>query len=368
MTTLHLCTTFRQLLIAICDAIVTVRHTTIICLLDHQFISENMRMRLSKAFPSINFIYLIEKHELETFSTLPHWAPNILKRNISFKQKSLIRPFSWQPPSLEQKHYDIGYIYHSGPFMAKVVSGLCRETVLREDGYANYVIKTVGFGKAIVRLVFGLSPRHQLLGEQKWIHAIEVEQPEKLPLSLRNKARELKLINLLNKLQKKDFQNLAFSFGLEELFLKTVPGSALLLTQPIDEAGICTYSEKTRIYQTITDSLIKKGLKVYVKHHPNEASFPLNNVHQIPKHFPIELLPYLIENNFEILCSLCSTSTLSDTKSLAIKNLQLISLEKFNKENFYLWPSLLSSNLNKIQPFLDDRDSIDQHAPQYHLK
>lgn len=74
----HLCITYRQLVMAICDTYsneenLIKRNTSIICLIDFQFIPIDIRYNLIKNFNDIKFYFLRESSIINEFSILPHF-------------------------------------------------------------------------------------------------------------------------------------------------------------------------------------------------------------------------------------------------------------------------------------------------------
>ena len=322
MTAIHLCITYRQLLMAICDSIKTGRHTAILFLTDYQNIDASTRNHLINTYSNIDFHFIREKKQIESFSVLPVCTPDILRRNLSFSSRLRpILPQHWTPNFLNEKRYDKGYIYHSGPFLAKVLRGMCSEIILREDGLSNYVTQPISIKKALLRACFGLPWRGQTWGDESWIHRIEAEYPEKLPATIRNKSAPLKISTLLESINEEQRKKLSAIFDLTQYVGLSVNKSCLILTQPIDLVGLCSEAEKIKIYTLLIENFQKLGYKVYLKHHPKEEPYLLKHaiVNRLPTAFPIELWPYITGHQFDYCIALCSTAIATTEIKIAKK-------------------------------------------------
>ena len=344
-STVHLCITYRQILMAICDAIATQRQTTVIVLIDYQHVPIDIRYRLARHFNFIRFCFINESQILESYATLPRFVPAIMRRNISFDSNMRpCRPQQWIPDFLAGCHFATGYIYHSGPFMAKVLRGLCERLILREDGLSNYVVQRVSRGKGVIRLCFGLSPTAQVWGEEPWVHAVEAEHPDRLPDQVKGKAQELKFSQLLNAID--PLARIAFMkvFGLEAFAQLETGKSCVLLTQPVSEVGLCSTELKLTLYQQLVDQFIAKGYTVYVKRHPKEDEYWLEHTTRLPSAFPIELWYYITGHRFDCGVALCSSALASDAEPIAHRLLQLIPLEYFNARYSSKWMAMMNSH------------------------
>ena len=345
--TVHLCITYRQMLMAICDAIANKNQikTTIVILLDYQFIPFDIRYRLVKSFVNIHFCFVYEHRVLESYAVLPKFFPSIMRRNITIKKGCYIcLPQNWTPSFFAGCHFATGYIYHSGPFMAKVLRGLCERLILREDGLSNYVVQRVSLGKGIIRFCFGLSPTAQVWGEEPWVHAVEAEHPDRLPDQVKGKAQELKFSQLLTAID--PLARIAFMkvFGLESFAQLETGKSCVLLTQPVSEVGLCSTELKMTLYRQLVAGFIAKGYTVYVKRHPKEGEYLLEHTIRLPSAFPIELWYYITGHRFDCGVALCSSALASDAEPIAHRLLQLIPLEYFNARYSSKWMAMMNSH------------------------
>lgn len=175
------------------------------------------------------------------------------------------------PDFLRGQRFDIGYIYHTGPFLAKVLRGLCSSIVLREDGLSNYVPQPLSVKKAVIRACFGLPWRAQVWGDEPWVTSVEAENPDALPEVIRSKAVPLKLMDLLSCIDDVQRLRLATIFGLNKYIGFNEPKGCLILTQPVDLVGMCSEADKLTLYARLVDLFRAQGYRVYLKHHPKEG-------------------------------------------------------------------------------------------------
>ncbi|RAU36891.1 polysialyltransferase family glycosyltransferase [Enterobacter sp. ECC-175] len=341
---LHVCITLRQLLISICDAVITKRKTTIIFLLDYQDLSFERQERLITNFETIEFFFIKEYELINDFCPIQKNIPGIIRRNFSIKDgRFYFGCGKWVPHFLAKRKYNTTYIYHSGPFTSKVVRSVSQKIILREDGLSNYVIQPLHPLKAAVRLFWGLSPFGQVWGEEKWVASLEVESPELLPKRVRKKADKLTISSLLISLDVTNRARLIDSFELQGLSSFDNSRSCLILTQPIDDVGICCTKDKVELYSKLALKFLNKGYEVYIKFHPKEKEYKIPNARVISKDFPVELLKYVLDGQFIYCVALCSSSINSEEHSLALRQKQLIPLEYFNKSYFDGWEDFVEA-------------------------
>ncbi|MGS3174630.1 polysialyltransferase family glycosyltransferase [Aeromonas enteropelogenes] len=343
MKVVHLCITYRQLLMAICDALKTGRHTTIICLIDYQFINGQVRYHLVRAYPEIEFHFVREQSHIAAFATLPAMMPSIVRRNVTL-QGGIRTPSQWCPTFLRGQRFDIGYIYHTGPFLAKVLRGLCSSMVLREDGLSNYVPQPLSVKKAVIRACFGLPWRAQVWGDEPWVTTVEAESPDALPEVIRSKAVPLKLMDLLSCIDDVQRLRLATIFGLNKYIGFNEPKGCLILTQPVDSVGLCSETDKLTLYTRLVDLFRAQGYRVYLKHHPKESAYHIGrDVEQLPTAFPIELWSSITGHRFVYCVALCSTALATNEMRVAEHHMQVVPIEYFNARHASQWLGLVNS-------------------------
>ncbi|WP_337221479.1 polysialyltransferase family glycosyltransferase [Vibrio cholerae] len=343
MKVIHLCITYRQLLMAICDALKTSRDTTIICPIDYQYINSLVRYRLVRAYPNIKFHFVREQSQISAFTTLPAMLPMIVRRNITL-QGGIRTPSKWCPTFLRGQRFDIGYIYHTGPFLAKVLRGFCSSIVLREDGLSNYVPQPLSFKKAVIRACFGLPWRAQVWGDEPWVTSVEAENPDALPEVIRRKGVPLKLIELLSCIDDVQRLRLATIFSLNKYIDFNEPKGCLILTQPVDLVGLCSETDKLTLYTRLVDLFQEQGYRVYLKHHPKESAYHIGReVEQLPTAFPIELWSSITGHRFVYCVALCSTALATNEMRVAEHHMQVVPLECFNSKHASQWLGLVNS-------------------------
>lgn len=330
---------------AICDALESKRLTTIVCLVDHQEIDFQFSQRLVALYPEVDFYFVRDREIVDEFSNLPCWIPKVFRRKFRVKKLFFIElPRQWVPEFLAGKSFDVGYIYHVSPFLAKVFRGLCTTVVLREDGFSNYVKRSVSFFKALVRACCGLTWRYRVWGDERWVDSVEVEYPNRLPKSIRHKSSVLNLSALLSIIDAEHRERLSKVFDLQDYLNFNEPKGCLVLTQPVDKIKLCSEDEKLKIYTRIVDRFLEHGYRVFLKHHPAEEFYKLNrNVDYLPTNFPIELWPYLTRHRFVCCVALCSTSIATNSMSISDFNIQIVPLEIFKSERFDQWMGLVDS-------------------------
>lgn len=348
-TDLHLCNNYRHLLISLANISATDRPATVIYLEDVLPIPADLRVRLATACPQAEFIFTNDADQITAFARLPTALPAILRRNLSLGGRfGMQRPHTWQPPFLSKKSFATGYLYHAGFFLSKAVAGLCDQVVLRESGLNNYAPIAVPPLKAMLRRLNGLPPHAQIWGEEPWIDAIEVSHPEDLPAAVRGKARRLTFADVMDILPAATAHRIAAAFlGTTPTTIMLHPRTAILLTQPLVEVGICTPAEKQALYENIGQRLSTAGYQIYVKPHPLEAHFHLPGACALPAAFPIEAWPYFSDQKFGLAVALCSASLVSGARTFAHRTTQLLQPHDFNAKTFISWPIQIEAALLK---------------------
>ena len=357
MTDIHLCNTYRQMLMALSDIMAGGEPATVIYLQDYLPIGVAGQRRLQEICTHVDFIYTSDIKELQAFRQLPRWVPEILSRNIRFTRYGMpLRPHEWRPDYLKGRRFSTGYVYHSGFFMSKIVAGISDEVVLREDGYTNYTPHDVpSLLKRLLRWFHGLPPGVQVFGEEPWITRIEMSSPERLPPNIRHKARELLFDDLMMAIPAEAAQRLAATFAPSLASFddnQSRQKTALLLTPPIDIVGMCTVGRKTEIYQHIADWLLAHDCRVFVKNHPREPAFELQRTITVPGSFPIEAWPFMTPVKFDVGIALCTSALLDNKLSFVKSGVQLVTSDTFFAHATDSWPAQISANLEKLEEIL----------------
>ena len=335
---------------AVSTSLIEEDESDIIFLTDYQWIDVEMQYRLISNFESIKFHFVEESIVIDEFSRLPKFFPSILRRNLSFDERWLpVTPGDWRPKFLANKSFDVGYIYHTGPFVAKVLRGVSRKIILREDGLSNYIAQKLSFVKKIIRLVFGLPWRQQVWGDEGWVDRLEVEFPDELPPIVKGKAVELKINSLLCGLTDEVRKKFSAVFELERFPGDFVEKACLILTQPIEVIEGIDKPAKIEIYNKIAKNFYDSGYVVYIKNHPKEDFYRVENCKEyLPASFPIELWGLVVNYKFDVAVALRSTSMSRLTSGFSEKSFQLIAADKFNSQGFSEWGGLIDDELKSI--------------------
>ncbi|PPL15525.1 hypothetical protein UN63_12235 [Oceanisphaera arctica] len=184
----------------------------------------------------------------------------------------------------------------------------------------------------------------QVWGEESWIQSIEVEYPDKLPERIKKKAVELKFSTLLSGLNNKARSSFVKVFELESFYRMSSEKSCLVLTQPVDQVGICSAEFKINLYRIIVEKLTEKGYRVFIKQHPKELDYILDNTTKLPTLFPVELWFYLTSHRFDYCVALCSSGIHANGEPIARKSEQLIPLKFFNANYVSDWESIIDEH------------------------
>ncbi len=346
---LHLCNNYRHVMMSLATIAHVGRPAVVIYLQDLLPMPADMRMRLALACPLATFLFTHDASQMQTFARLPRFLPAIMRRNLTLGGRfGITTPRNWRMPLLKGQQFATGYVYHAGFFTSKVVAASCARMVLREDGLNNYARLSVPPLKAVLRALSGLSPRHQIWGEERWIDAIEVSHPAHLPASVRSKARALTFSDVMDILPVQTARNIASAFCADLPKIGRVGArTAILLTQPIDDIGICTFADKQALYAQIAAHLTAKGYRVTIKPHPREVAIALPNVTNLPPAFPVEAWPYITDQKFSLAVALCSAALVSGARAFADQTTQLVPATMFNVDHFAKWPGVIAPALAK---------------------
>ncbi len=338
---LYLPSNAQTLLAALASALGTDYPSEIVYLDDDTPLPDYVVAGIRTHFPQLTFSLRSDRSAIEEFASLPHPVPDLIRRNVAPSLRGLRRPHH-RPPGWLGPRYRTAYIYLSGNFVSKTLRRRCQTIVLREEGLPNYHSLRFGPGKALLRLAFGLSPRHQIMGEEGWIDRIEMNRPDALPAKLQRKARQVTFPELMNRLPAGQARTLAGIFW-EGPPPAPIEASALVLTQPIDAIGFCTASEKRVIYRSIRRRLAEAGFAVVVKRHPRERAEPAEDSEElvIPPFFPIEAWPWLARQKFDLAVALCTAALNSMGGLFSHRQLQLVDPGPFGRKDLGDWQARL---------------------------
>lgn len=343
--TLHLCNALGQLLTALCDIAQAPGPATLIYLEDESPLGPERTIRLKAAFPDLELITLKDSDAIEAFATLPTVFPAILRRNFAPRLGTGWRPAGWRLAELADRKFQSACLYHSGFFMAKVAASCADRVVLREAGLNNYATYPVSPFKAVLRLLSGLPPFRQRIGEERWIDIIEVARPEGLPTSLRRKACAQSLALLRQGLDDEQITRIATIFS--DRVPRPKPGltAAIILTQPLETIGQGSSLAKQRLYAALADVLREAGYTIYVKNHPREARFSPPGTIAIDHQLPVELWTLTQGTPFTCAVALCSAALAGAHDGFCVRAIQLVSPEDFNPRGWRDWSDNVADRL-----------------------
>ncbi len=351
---IYLCNSPRHLFLSVAESMARGGCDTIFYLADHAPLRPELITALKSLHPSAELLIDTDQALQREFTNLPQGLPDILKRNLRLHAQHLFQTArGWHPPIPTLHHHDIAYLYHSGFFAAKPISALADFVVLRESGLNNYHARTLAPYKALIRGIFGLSPFAQIWGEERWVDRIEVAHPERLPSQVAAKGAAHSTLDHFKNLAPEKLEALAKAFipnGATFAPTRTTP-TALLLSQPLSEVGICTPSQKAAIYEEITQTLRSRGYDVHLKPHPLEVDFVTPTETIIPSEIPLEVWHGLNSPTYDIAIA-CRSFALAETSChITDHSIQLVSEHQFNAKAFQTWQPKIQVTLEAA---LDD--------------
>lgn len=344
-TTLHLCNTYRQLLLALAAG----GPSTVVYLTDAVPLDVPAQARVMRLCPDVRFLFLSDAALEARFANLPAWLPAIVRRNVRISgPATFARPADWHPDELAGLRFHTGYLYHSGFFAAKVLAARCDRIVLRESGMNNYATLPVPPLKGLLRLASGLPPRQQVWGEEPWVDTIEVEHPERLPSPVRAKGRRLVWAEHLRGADPGCVRALinALVPDLPEIRLRRP--AALILTQPLDEIGLCSSAETSAIYGHLATRLAALGYQIYVKNHPREAGHTPAGAVALPSTFPIEAWEFTGNPPFALAVAFHSAALDQAQSGFALVRHQLFPTIVLPRRTTSEWCAVLDDRLRAI--------------------
>lgn len=346
MSSLHLCNTHGQVLVALCDIVRTDDPVTLIYLDDEIPLPVPMQTRLRAAFPFLTLHICQDRAMADNFANLPRAFPALIRRNLRWGGRMLQTAQGWLPNMLAGQVMTHAYVHNTGFFMAKVVAGPAQIVTLRESGLNNYAGRPVTGLKRILRLLAGLNPNSQIMGEEPWVDHIAVSRPEDLPAAVRAKGQTHKLQNHLALLNKTQKQTLLHCLAPDLPDLPKGARTALLLTQPLDLVGMCNPATKKRLYGDMVTRLVADGFTVFLKNHPRDVPFTLPQTTSIDAVTPIELWSLAQNQRFDLGVALCSAALAHSTDDLCTQALQLISPDHFHATGFKDWYAEIPTRLD----------------------
>lgn len=335
-------------LMTACASALANRHPAeIIYLEDGTKLPATVRAALTKRFPTLNISCQSDAAAIAAFANLPSGLPALLRRNIALGRFGWpLRPDA-KPPVWLGPQYRDAYLYLTGNFTAKTLRRKADRIILREEGLGSSYGLPFGWPKAILRALSGRSPRRQIMGEEAWVDLIEISDPTALPPKLRRKSRALGFAEIMGRLPPAEAQGLARAFwdGPTEINQGRV---AVLLSQPIDRAGLCSTVQKRALFADVAGALERAGYDVVLKPHPHETQTETRDHASLPAFFPVEAWPWLGAQPFDLAVGLCTSALEHPNPAFSRQNLQLIDPAAFRRGDFSAWPEALAQGLRRI--------------------
>lgn len=250
------------------------------------------------------------------------------KFNYSIRRKSKLIPY------LEDKHPQLKnekeFIKNSELYLCDTDSsksyflyefGKKRNVTMIEDGARTYIQRHSAFEQFLKTFVTKTPIGG---GFDKEIQTIYAQFPQKLPLALQKKAKELNIkkeVALWSKTLKKEVFDVFLNSDTLQIPNKN---NALILTQPISEDKVIkNEAVKIEIYKDVI-SRVPKNMNIILKTHPRELTHykeHFKDITVLPALFPIEILGLKDGFHFEQGYTLFST---------ALSNLEIV------RERFFL--------------------------------
>jgi hypothetical protein len=322
---LYVCATQRHLLDALIDVARDVNnYHCIILLSDHQEFAVN-HCHLN-SINNLQILISTDDVAIQEFSLLSLGA---LKKNryirkifinFSLKNFKIIRPTKFKPSLLRDLAFDVGVIYHPKIFMSKCVRSVCARLVLREDGFVNLYPKASFFPRFHVN--------HYFYGSESWIDELQMTScPTK---SLKYKYFRRSLGEELAKMSPSEKQLICDAWSFTMPLISPVKKKCLLLGLDLSRSGTLSKEMADSLMSDIINKLNEGGYEVIYKAHPKDRKIDFQSVISLPKSIPSELIPYLINENFDALIDFSSSSQLSEAFMQSVIFKSLITAEEMN--------------------------------------
>lgn len=341
----YLCNSATQLLFALCNITQTKQPATLHYLSDVAPLSTGLIERLETEFPELTIELTCDEEIRKKFENLPQLFPAVLRRNRRWNGTWFETPMEWAKRCKGPQAFRSTYTYNTGFFCSKVISGISGSMVLREAGLNNYARRPMPPLKRVARFWEGYCATTQTMGDEKWITSIEVSAPEDLPSNLSNKVVKFDVLKQMNELSPDDANRIARVFGPDFPSLRKARQPIVLLTQPLDQIGMCSREEKINIYQELVDDLTSSGLEVFTKNHPYEITYALEGASSLKHQAPIELWHLVSAERFTAGVALCSASLFHTYRSFCDEPIQLVDRGEFTPDRFSEWRNGLSQRL-----------------------
>lgn len=254
------------------------------------------------------------------------------KFNYSFRRKQTLIPYLEEkhPALVQERNFiDTSDIYLCDTDSSKsyfLYQYASNDLNMIEDGARTYSQRHT-FLEQLIKLYLTKTPIGGGFDEE--VKTIYAQHPDKLPLPIQKKARELNINKEVAKLDVQTRQEIFEIFISDTSFAITGENNALILTQPLSEDGVvASEAIKVAIYKDLRNK-IPKEMNVVIKTHPREHTRyedHLEGVTVLPALFPIEILSLKTGFHFQQGYTLFST---------ALSNLEIVN-ERFFLGKDYL--------------------------------
>ncbi|WP_338825127.1 hypothetical protein MHOCP_06840 [Moorella humiferrea] len=269
---------------------------------DHFYNGRLIASALQRHVDWIGNVYAIEDKRITA-----NWIRgNTIQRAIAMvRLKKMYSDCAPELKNIQASERTRWYLFHDGPMLSQYLLNLnLGEYLLIEDGAANYrKLKWQDMAKNMVKSIIGLFPP---MGRSSRINKILVQEPERLPKDIRHKGMRLCLQELMFNVKENDkliilrkvFPDLSrdISHGISG-------HKVLLLTQPFSEDGLMSEDEKISLYSRVLQRYPQSH--ICLKPHPRERtdyqSVFGNQITIIPREFPLEILSWYDNVNFDLV-------------------------------------------------------------------
>lgn len=274
-------------------------NSLILLCIDHQSIDKSfINVELLRNL-GINVVFLSELLLIDEFSKGSFFRSfKLANRNISINFSGIKFISSFLRDKLRDfvSFDDTVYLFHDKTLLSKFFLKLGNVNLI-EDGLANYSkasYRASHFKKAL-RFLTGQDPHYYILGESDSIKKIYLFRKIDVPKEITNKVTFIEQEKFFNCLDVA-FDNNLFMFNLSLGVNNLGSYDVVLLTQGLDVAGLCSQSDKLKIYYDLIAYLCSKKKHIALKLHPSEKDDSYNeliaifNIDVIKDKIPIEAL------------------------------------------------------------------------------
>lgn len=269
---------------------------------------------------------------------------DVMRQATEICEKSLVLPLEdYDEIYVAADHFPLG--------MVLVFNGISYHYIEEATGaYANYDLWLRIVAEQKNTLSYEFATRYGLQGRADCVVEKLIDVDNQLWAKNKNDDKDDKIVDfslskLLKKIDYNSKQKILEFFGIDnKVELDEKNKSAIIMTEYLAHAKFCSWDEQREIYGRFIDYFCD-DMNVFIKPHPNdfqgtyEQWFP--NTVQIDRNIPAELLPLMIEQDFNLAIALTSTSVfeirgiVSDIYYFRNKDLRSIQLIK-QMDSYYV--------------------------------